>query len=444
MDVKVSETTIVYPSRSPSDCDHVLSLSHLDTDRNLHVTFRYLRAYVSKDHDADPFHVITNALSHALVYYNHFTGTLRRRQVDDRLELHCVAGKGVPVIRATMECPLESVNYLDDPAEHFLEHLVADPTPDEGLVNPLILQVTMFKCGAYTLGASVHHAMCDGLGATLFFNAMAELARGATQPSVGPVWNRASLLGPRDAPRIEFPIQEFLSLDKGFSPDSQSNGPVVRECFHMRDEWLERFKGLLREQSGLSFTTFEALGAFIWRARVKASGIPGDEKVKFAYAINIRKLVKPPLPVGYWGNGCVPMYVQLSAKVLVEQPIWKTAELIKKSKHNATDEYVRSFIDFQELNYEKGITAGKGVSGFTDWRHLGHSTVDFGWGGPVTVLPLSRNLLGGVEPCFFLPYSSANEGKKDGFKVLVHLQEYAMPAFKAEMNSFSSNEFKLS
>jgi hypothetical protein len=166
--------------------------------------------------------------------------------------------------------------------------------------------------------------------------------------------------------------------------------------------------------------------------------------VKFAYSINIRKLVKPPLPAGYWGNGCVLMYAQLCARELIEQPVWKTAELIKKSKINATDEYVRSFIDFQELHYGDGITAGNRVSGFTDWRHLGHSTVDFGWGGPVTVLPLSRKLLGSVVPCFFLPYSSANAGKKDGFKVLVTLQETHMPAFKKEMEKFSRQDFDLS
>lgn len=163
--------------------------------------------------------------------------------------------------------------------------------------------------------------------------------------------------------------------------------------------------------------------------------------MKFAYSINMRKQVKPPLPIGYWGNGCVAMYVKLSAKELVEKPIWETAELIRKSKSKASDEYVHSFIDFQEIHYGDGITAGKGVSGFTDWRHLGHSTVDFGWGGPVTVLPLSKSLLGSIEPCFFLPYSSASVGRKDGFKVLVALEEIAMPHFREEMSKFNSQEF---
>lgn len=165
-----------------------------------------------------------------------------------------------------------------------------------------------------------------------------------------------------------------------------------------------------------------------------------NEKVKFAYSINIRRLVKPSLPGGYWGNGCVPMYVQLSAKDLIEQPIWETAELIRKSKTNVTDEYVRSFIDYQHLHYADGITAGKWVSGFTDWRHLGHSTVDFGWGGPVTVLPLGRNLLGSVEPCYFLPYSTASAEKKNGFKVLVNLSEVALPTFREDMQMFAGSQ----
>ncbi|OVA04259.1 Magnesium chelatase [Macleaya cordata] len=445
MEVKLLEKTLIFPSHPPFDHDHILPLSHIDNDRNVQVNFRYLRAYVSSDHhnhDADPVHVISESLSKALVHYYPFAGTLRRRSNDARLELFCAVGQGVPVIRATANRTLDSVNYLDDPGEHFLEELVPDPTPEDALLHPFVLQITVFTCGGFSLGSSIHHSMCDGLGSTQFFNAMAEFARGASHISIEPVWDRASLLGPRDPPRVEFPFHEFLCLDKEFSPYcKRTSTGSIRECFHVRDESLERFKAFLYEQSGRNFTTFEALGAFIWRARVKASKVPDDEKVKFAYSINIRNQLKPTLPVGYWGNGCVAMYVQLNAQVLVEQPIWETAELIKKSKRNATDEYVRSFIDFQELYYAEGITAGKGVSGFTDWRHLGHSTVDFGWGGPVTVLPLSRNLLGSVEPCFFLPYSSAiNEGNKDGFKVLVALPETAMADFRVEMEKLFSIE----
>lgn len=452
--VNIQETTIVNPSKLPFSDDHVLPLSHLDTDRNLHVLFRYLRVYVNSTHhdkpDSDrPFHVITAALSSALVIYYQYAGSLSRRSNDGRLELHCQVGKGVPVIRATVDCQLSSIKYLDDEPDdqgELVEGLVPNPDQDEAMTHPMTLQITMFGCGGFVLGAAIHHSLCDGIGATQFFNVMAELARGAgvTEIKAQPVWDRQILLGPRNPPQIEFPIQEFLSLNPNLVPYSEKTGRVVREFFHVKDAWLDQLKGVLLEQSGSKFTTFEALGAFIWRARAKASKIPADEKLKFAYSINIRKLVNPPLPGGYWGNGCVPMYVQLTASDLLEQPLSKTADSIKKSKYNVSDEYVRSFIDFQELHFNEGITAGTRISGFTDWRHLGHSTVDFGWGGPVTVFPLSRHLLGSVEPCFFLPYSSASEeGKKDGFKILVYLQEDATSTFKEEMDKLKNVELGL-
>ncbi|KAI3918157.1 hypothetical protein MKX01_041477 [Papaver californicum] len=444
MEVKIIEKTIVLPALPPFHEDHTLAFSHIDNDRNIQVNFRYLRAYVnSNSNPADPIHIISEALSKALVHYYPLAGNLQRCSEDSRFELFCSVGQGVPVIRAVCNQSLDSLNYLDDPAKKFLEELVPDPKYEDVLKHPFILQITIFACGGFSLGSSVHHSMCDGFGSGMFFNAMAELARGSSEISTKPIWERASQLGPRNPPKVEFPFHEFLLLDKGFSPYScKGNGSnlSIGECFHVQDQALERFKALLFEQSGgKKSTTFEALGALIWRAIVKASKIPSEEKVKFAYSLNIRNQLKPALPSGYWGNSCVPMYVQLTVQELLQQPIWETAKLISESKQNATDEYVRSFIDFQELHYTEGITAGKGVSGFTDWRHLGHSTMDFGWGSPVTVLPLSRNLLGSCEPCFFLPYSSAvHGGKKDGFKVLVSLPETAIVDFRIEMERFES------
>lgn len=159
------------------------------------------------------------------------------------------------------------MDYLDNPDETFVEQLVPDPDENEGMKHPCILQVTVFECGGFTLGASIHHSVCDGLGATQFFNAVAELARGATSVSIEPVWDRANLLGPRNPPRIEAPIGEFLSLEHGSLPYTQQFGAVMRECFPVTNDLLERFRTMLFEHSGSRFTAFEALGAFIWRAK---------------------------------------------------------------------------------------------------------------------------------------------------------------------------------
>ncbi|KAK8349447.1 hypothetical protein V6Z12_A06G141200 [Gossypium hirsutum] len=442
MKVQVLETALIRPSTAPPFThDHTLPLSHLDNDHSLNVTFRYLRAYVNSDTTGrDPFQVISSAISAALHHYYPLAGSLGRSS-NGRYELFCRLDQSLPLVSASVDCTLESVNHLDDPDMNSVEQLVPDPSLEETLVNPCTLQLTVFKCGGFTLGAAIHNALCDGLGATQFFCIAADFARGVDEVKYQPVWDRSTLLGPRIPPKVEAPVLEFLSLEKGFNPYKQDIGHVERECFYVEDECLDQLKALLFEQSGLGLTTFEILGAYIWRAKVKASKIPGEETVKFSYLMNIRKVVKPALPAGYWGNGCVAMYAKVSAKDLIEQPLWKTAELIKKSKSNGSDEYVRSFIDLQELHYEDGITAGKGVSGFTDWRHLGHSAVDFGWGGPTTVLPLSTNFLGSMEPCFFLPYASSNTGKNRGFKVLVSLRESAIADFREEMEKFSRKEF---
>lgn len=159
------------------------------------------------------------------------------------------------------------MNYLDDADEEFIELLVPNPDQEARLTHVLMLQVTRFSCGGFTLGAAVHHVLCDGIGATLFFNAMAEIARGENEMKVEPVWDRSKLLGPREPARTEFPIEEFLSLDKDFVPYLGSNEDVVREICNVKDEWLDRFKIFLQEKSGSSFTTFEALGAVLWQAR---------------------------------------------------------------------------------------------------------------------------------------------------------------------------------
>lgn len=445
MEVEILETFLVYPSPSPFSSDQrtTLPLSHLDNDRNLHFTFRTLRLYAHRrDPSPDPADAIARALSIALFLYYPLAGSLHRRPCDARLELSCSAGQGVPLTRASSARTLAFL--LDrDPGLPVLGTLAPDLGQREELARPLALQVTRFACGGFALGMCVHHAMCDGAGATQFLSAVAEIARGAGGPGVEPVWNRAGLLGSRRPPRVTSPFHEYLGFDGGVTSSRPygwhggSRSATVRVCSHVDEACLDRFRSRLSEEAGSSFTNFEALTAFIWRARIKISSSSSNEVVKLVYSMNIKKLLNPELPTGYWGNVCVPVYVCLTERELVEQPLWKTASLIKRSKERVTDEYVRSYIDFQELHYAKGITAGRRVFSFTDWRHLGHSEVDFGWGGPLVVLPLSWNLLGSTEPCFFLPYAAMSGQKKDGFRVLVSLSENEALAFKEDMGMFA-------
>nr|CAD1822264.1 unnamed protein product [Ananas comosus var. bracteatus] len=398
MEIEIIETLLISPSPPPPlhGSPILYPLSHLDTDPNLNVSFRTLRLYSpDKAPDADPSRVISRALAAALAAHHFlpFAAALRRRAADARLELRlpsAAAGEeiGVPLTRAATRIAIGGLGAARVDSA-FLDRLVPEPGAVEGgpdgPARPLALQVTQFACGGFALGMCVHHAMCDGAGATKFLCAVARLARGLGGPPVDPVWDRSTLLGPRKPPRVELPrFNEIFDFDERvasrgpYDAASRSGARMARECFHVSNTCAERLRNRLVDESptGSRLTTFEALSAFIWRARVRTTGTgSNNEIVKMVYSMNISKILNPPLPAGYWGNVCVPAYVRLTAGELAEQPLLKTAVLIRESKRDVTDEYVRSYIDFQELNYARGITAGD---------RSPHSPTGGGWDTPMS------------------------------------------------------------
>ncbi|CAL5046098.1 unnamed protein product [Urochloa decumbens] len=438
--LRVVDTVLLSP---PAPAPHAgappLPLSGLDADRNvLDVTFRTLRFFPSPPPPVDPLAILPRAFAAALDLFPALAGRIR--------DTHVVVVDGgagaVPIVLA--ESDLSAVDFdTDSPGSALLDSLA--PADEDGGVADgpaLVLQATRLSCGGVALGMRVAHALCDGAGATKFLAAAARFARGQGPPDVAPVWDRRELLGPRRPPRVETAaFDRVLALDAGVARQGpygaagewhEQQKKLTRECFHVSDARLEALRARLADEAGLKLTTFEVAAAFIWRAKVKASGASSGEVVKMVYSMNISNLISPPLPEGYWGNVCVPVYVTLAAGDLVDQPLAATAALVKRSKKDVNGEYVRSYVDFQELHRGEGVTAGA-MSAFTDWRRLGHGEVDFGWGGPDAVMPLSWRILGSTEPCFLLPYGAGDERRLRGFKVFVALWPGAVDGFREEM-----------
>uniref|UniRef100_A0ACD6ADT2 Uncharacterized protein n=1 Tax=Avena sativa TaxID=4498 RepID=A0ACD6ADT2_AVESA len=412
-----------------------LPLSGLDADRNmLDVSFRTVRFFPPHPVSLDPLDVLQDAFAAALALFPQLAGSLRREDGRDVV----FSGTGDDAMTVTLVLAASDLSVADVDADAPDSPLLDRLAPRDGDGGPaaLALQATRFACGGVALGMRVAHALCDGAGSTKFLAAAARFARGEEQV-VAPVWERRELLGPRNPPRVVTSFDAVLSTNDDVARRGpygcQAHDGLSRVCFHVSDARVETLRAALAAATGVRLTTFEVLAAFIWRARVKANLTSPDEAVKMVYSMNISGLLDPPLPDGYWGNVCVPVYVALAAGDLVGRPLAETASLVKNSKLGVDEEYVRSYIDFQELRRGDGVTAGKCVSAFTDWRRLGHSEVDFGWGGPDAVLPLSWRLLGSVEPCFLLPYGAGDERRRRGFKVFVAVREEAVPRFKEEM-----------
>ncbi|KAF8732929.1 hypothetical protein HU200_015279 [Digitaria exilis] len=440
MELQILDTLRLSPRTPPQHAS--LPLSGLDADRNmLDVTFRTLRFFPPPPPSIDPFAVLPRAFASALALFPALAGRVVVVPGDGSHVVVVDAEDTVPFVLAKSELSVADID-ADAPASELLDRL-APPSGDDGDVvggraPALALRATRFACGGVALGMRVAHALCDGAGATKFLAAAARFARGEGPPDVAPVWDRRELLGPRQPPRVATQVfDRVLALDH----DVARRGPygaageqqVTRQCFHVSDANVEALRARLADEVGLRLTTFEVIASFIWRAKVKANGTSSGEVVKMVYSMNISKIINPTLPDGYWGNVCVPVYVAVAAGDLIAQPLATTAAMIKRSKQAVDDEYVRSYIDFLELHRGEGVTAGAAVSAFTDWRRLGHGEVDFGWGEPDVVMPLSWRILGSTEPCFMLPYGAGDERRRRGFKVFVALPRTAVDGFRVEM-----------
>ncbi|KAJ3675332.1 hypothetical protein LUZ60_004374 [Juncus effusus] len=136
--------------------------------------------------------------------------------------------------------------------------------------------------------------------------------------------------------------------------------------------------------------------------------------------------MSPPLPIGFVGNAVITASASATIKDLFEEPFSFCVETVKEGIKKVTSEYVRSAIDWLEIN--KGVPAVINGNFFVSaWWKLPFHELDFGWGRPVYGGPLVTDMNEFV--LLLAGENNNNDGNKRGINVWISLEKEKMDKF---------------
>ncbi|PON95416.1 Transferase [Trema orientale] len=420
--VKRGEPTLVSPAEETQKGFYFLS----NLDQNIAVIVRTIYCFKSDEEKGNDKagEEIRNALEEVLVHYYPLAGRLEISS-EGKLIINC-SGEGAVFVEAEADCLLDDIGDVTKPDPDTLGKLVYDIPGAKNILEmpPLVAQVTKFKCGGFVLGLCLNHCMVDGIGAMEFVNSWGETARGMPL-SVPPCLDR-SILKSRDPPQIEYLHPEFSEIKDISCTNDLYEDKMLYRSFCFDPEKLEKLKMKAKENGALEkCTTFEALSAFVWKARTKALRLLPEQETKLLFAVDGRPKFSPPLPKGYFGNGIVLTNSICQAGELLEKPLSFAVGLVQDAIKMVNDGYMRSAIDYFEVTRARPSLDSTLL--ITTWSRLSFHATDFGWGEPVLSGPVA---LPEKEVILFLSHGK----ERKSINVLLGLPAPAMKTFQELMH----------
>ncbi|KAL6650263.1 hypothetical protein ACP70R_009188 [Stipagrostis hirtigluma subsp. patula] len=331
----------------------------------------------------EPVETIKRALSRALAYYRPLAGRL-----DGAGGIACT-GEGVTFVGAAASCALEeAIAALQqmDLAVRYPGELCRDADP------LLLVQVTQFSCGGFVVGVTWNHVAADGIGMGQFLQAVGEVARRVSPPSVVPVRNWDGSL-PSSTVTAQTPTIQVRYM--------------ARQDITVPSSLISRIKA-----GGEPCTVFEAVAAVLWRCRTRAALSPDDDPKSPApllFLCNVRKHVgaRP----GYYGNCVATQLVPATSGEVANSSIGDLVRRIRRAKGRVLDLLSNSSVGGEEEEGQAPLWYR--AFAVTSWRNLGLELADFGGGAPARVLWHGERTT--VPGCVVCPPCKAGRG--DGVEV---------------------------
>ncbi|CAI9784704.1 unnamed protein product [Fraxinus pennsylvanica] len=330
----------------------------------------------------NPVEVIREGLAKTLIYYYPFAGRIMEGN-NRKLMVDC-NGEGVLFVEADAYIRLEQLGDNILPPCPFMEEFLHD-VPGSGWIIgcPLLLiQVTRFICGGFALGIRFNHTMADACGMTQFLNAISELEKGASAPSILPVWQREQYFNARSPPRITCIHHEYEQRPQ--STYFMDSDKLIRIAVFFTSKDIQALYNHLSSLGNFRrCSRFDLIVACLWKCRTNAlNPSDPDETVRLSIFTNVRGKTGLNIPTGYYGNAFVYPAAVSTVRILCTAPLSYAVQLIQNAKAQMSEEYIKSVADLMVIKKRPKYATGCNffVSNIT---RIGFENVDLGWGNAV-------------------------------------------------------------
>lgn len=426
--VNKSSPVMVKPCE-PVAAGSAIKLSFLD---QVHLNIPVTSLIVFEHPISDAAASIQRALSQALVHYYPIAG----RIAAGADEIQCT-GEGVTFVAASADCSLDQSKLLEEeppsaasPAGATSRALLDDlavyyDDPAAGGCPLVQLQVTEFSCGGFVLGVTWNHGVGDTTGIAQFLQAVGEMARGMSSPSVLPsrVWDDSLI--PSLSPA-------FVSAVHSHASDP----PLDLVFLDVTVRWslINRIKAEYDRSRGQSppCTTFEAATAVLWRCRTRAiTPSSSSSPAVLSFAVNIRKHVGAG--DGYCGNGIAATGQKVVSTVgaVANGTIVDIIEAIKDAKDGIPDMLKSP----SSSSSQQQLVDRYSMFAVSSWGNLGLDRPDFGSGSPARVLRHAKPLATPQPFCMMcLPW----KGNGGASVMSLYLKKEHVQGFLAELASLNT------
>ncbi|XP_058089386.1 protein ENHANCED PSEUDOMONAS SUSCEPTIBILITY 1-like [Magnolia sinica] len=388
--------------------------------------------------------ILRRGLSETLSHFPPLAGRLTT-DPDGHIHISC-NDAGVDFVHANAgNLTLFDVLYpvhVPDSVKGFFSFAFDGTVSYDGHFRPLLaVQVTELADGVF-VGCAVNHAVTDGTSFWNFFNAFAEVCRGAKWISRLPDFSRnffgestAVLRFPDGAPTAIFsgngPLQErifhfsresILELKSRANGRKQlgDNGVNMAEILGKESHDDPRIsngkitsvlQSLLRsslwkhqdpQDRTAEISSFQALSAQLWRSITRARKLPAAADTTFRMAVNCRHRIEPRVEPLYFGNAIQSNPTVASVGEVLSRDLKWCADLLNKNIAAHGDAKVRRGVEDWERDpkcFPLGNFDGASITMGSSTRFPMYDN-DFGWGPPMAVRSGRANKFDGKISAF--------------------------------------------